>query len=198
MTKYNLEDYDVVYLARLYHKEDGNFIDELKNVQLAEGGITPPDPPPVSSDGRWISFNPLWRVGASGGLYADPGDGYIQGWYKQTPAKLVLSGSEVTVIETEVFIELDSINPFIPSGEGFEFELPSLITPDNPRTGRGSGGDLWLEGGANHYSVSAKWTDRSNRPMRVIIVLGNGQEWTTNVPKVFSRGSLFVWMKYLA
>ena len=115
----------------------------------------------------------------------------------ETPVALSIGDNEVAASEIEVFLELEMDSPNIPAGEGMEFVFPAYLTPNSPRTGRGSGGDLWIEGGANHYSVSGKWTDRNDRPMRVIIVLGNGQEWTRNVPKEVVKGSLYLWMKYL-
>jgi len=177
-------------LKRVYG-DDGKFLYE----ELLNGGITPPEQPVTPSGTvEWTAFIPKWRVGGSGGLYATPSP---QGWYKSTPVILVVGGTRVPASEVEVFIELEMDSPVIPAGEGMEFEFPDFLTPDSPRTGRGSGGDLWIEGGANHYSVSGKWTDRNDRPMRVIIVLGDGREWTRNVPKEVSKGSLYLWMKYL-
>lgn len=177
--------------------EDNGVLYSLDGEQL--NGMPPP-PPNGPGPEEWVEFTPRWRVGASGGLYADPGDaGSMYGWYKEKEINLIVGGGKFPKREIEIFIELEMISPNIPEGEGLEFELPEDITPENPRTGRGGGGDLWILGGANHYSISPKWTDRNNRPMRLLILLGDGREWTRNVPKeITEKGSLYFWMKYLA
>jgi hypothetical protein len=178
-----------------YYDEDTNAFLREEWVDEITPPVEPPVDPPEPGDVEWHSFTPRWQVGASGGeLEATPSP---QGWYKETPVILVIGDNRVAATEIEVFLELEMDSPNIPAGEGMEFVFPAYLTPNSPRTGRGSTGDLWIEGGANHYSVSGKWTDRNNRPMRVIIVLGNGQEWTRNVPKEVVKGSLYLWMKYL-
>ena len=183
------------------YDDAGKLIEIIKQDSI----VIPPDPPPPtdpSSPDEWINFKPQWRVGASGGLFADPGTGDLSGWYKRAVVRLNIDGTMFDRFEVELFIELSAINPLIPDGEGFEFILPDIITPAIPRGARGGGGDLWIEGGENSYSIAAKWTDRNNRPMRLIILL-DGREWTTNVPKVIplrenkATATCYFWMKYL-
>ena len=175
-----------------YDDETGKYLGQRLLTDLPQPEPDP-DPQPGSSD--WNSFIPRWRVGASGGLYATPGSGYIQGWYKKRVAMLQPMNDQVE--EIELFIELMAINPGIPAGEGFEIEVPEEIRPASSEWARGGGGDLWILGGENSYSIAPKWTDRNNRPMRILI-LGSGWEWTTNVPKVITeKASLYFWMKYL-
>lgn len=198
-----------LYFYRDYDDETGAFLGETLTDAVAPEPPPDPEPEPQPNGGEvlpdeWHEFDPKWRVGASGGLYANPGTGKLTGWYKEAPVKLVVAnGDKVDVREIEIFIELEGINPQIPDGEGFEFELPAEITPADPHTGRGGGGDLWILGGSNHFSISLKWTDRKDRPMRLLVILGNGEEWTTNVPKVIPGGdkatvAMYAWMKYLA
>lgn len=168
---------------------------EGAEIELTAGGS------PTHGIEIWKSFIPAWRVGASGGLYADPGDGYLQGWYKEKPAQLWKDGELFgNVKEIELFIELKAISPSIPTGEGFEFEVPENLRPPSTDSARGGGGDLWILGGENSFSISPKWTDRRDRPMRIIII-GNGWEWTTNKPKVIPVSGektldLYFWSKY--
>ena len=165
-------------------------------IELTAGGSTNGNGVEV-----WHSFIPAWRVGASGGLYADPGEGYIQGWYKEKAAQLYRNDELFGYIRViELFVELKAINPSIPSGEGFEIEVPEELRPPSTDSARGGGGELWILGGENSHTISPKWTDRNERPMRIIIV-GNGWEWTTNKPKAIPISSektldLHFWMKY--
>lgn len=181
---------------------DGETGELLRIVKLDEATPPPPPPPPNGQSDDWINFKPLWRVGASGGLFADPGAGYLTGWYHKSPVRLVVGEQIFDRHLIEVFVELKAQNPNIPNGEGFEFILPGEITPTSPENSRGSGGDLWIEGGENSYSIAAKWTDRNDRPMRLLILL-DGREWTTNIPKEIplnankATASCYFWMKYL-
>ena len=185
----------VIYKKEVYDEETGS----IKDVVLLSG------PPPNGGNGNgntgepneWFPFIPGWRVGASGGFYALPGEGYIQGWYKKRPAILRLADGGISNIEeVELFVELKAVNPSIPAGEGFEIEVPDELRPSSPGFARGGGGDLWIMGGSNSFAISPKWTDRNQRPMRIIILL-DGREWTTNVPKAITeKASLYFWMKY--
>jgi hypothetical protein len=187
------------YYRWVYDDETGELIAVFK----VDNVPSPPLPPPPNGQSEdWISFRPQWRVGASGGLFADPGAGYLNGWYQKSPVRLVVGEQIFDRHMVEVFIELKAQNPNIPDGEGFEFILPGEITPLSPENSRGSGGDLWIEGGENSYSIAAKWTDRNDRPMRLLILL-DGREWTTNVPKKIpldpnkATASCYFGMKYL-
>jgi hypothetical protein len=183
----------------IYDEETGSILDvKIIDSIPPNGGNGTPSP----GVEVWKSFIPGWRVGSSGGLYATPGSGYIQGWYKEKDADLFIGDNLFgSVKEIDLFVELKAISPNIPSGEGFEIELPEGLRPPSTDSARGGGGELWILGGENSHSISPKFTDRNQRSMRIIII-GSGWEWTTTVPKVIPVSGektcdLHFWMKYL-
>jgi len=141
---------------------------------------------PEPSEGgpeKWFAFLPVLKVAKGELLFSE--EGFLYGQYRMNPAQLIMTdGAYFEGHRIELFVEMaDTKARISDSGEGLSMTFPAMITPTSDPVITGGGGNLWIEGGDNKWSIVPKWTDRHTGEFRMIFHVGHGDEWKLHAPR---------------